>query len=85
MAESKGGKPAEAHLSPRERFVNSAQTRVNAVLEGLTRIAKLNSSAYEYTEADVEKITEALLEKVEHTKAVLLKEATATVGFSLDD
>lgn len=85
MAESKGGKPAEAHLSPRERFIKAANTRVNATLEGLTRVAKLNSPTFEYTEDDVQKIMDAVREKVEHVEAVLMKEATVQEGFSLDD
>ena len=77
-------KPVEKDLSPRERFVKLANGRVNKVLEGMTSVARLNSPSYEYTEDDVVKIIDAMQEKLDNTKAVLLKEATVSAGFSVE-
>jgi uncharacterized protein YutE (UPF0331/DUF86 family) len=54
----------------REKFVQLAQSRTVNAIKAIRVIAKLrNPSAYEYTEADVNKIARALNKEVEAMKA----------------
>lgn len=50
----------EPKLSRHEKFVKLANRRVRKVLHGLEQIGNLSSSNYEYSEAEVDKLTEVL-------------------------
>lgn len=61
-ASSKGGK--------REKFVELAQNRTRNAIKAIRVIAKLgNKNAYDFTEADVNKIAKALTREIELMKA----------------
>lgn len=54
----------------REKFVELAQSRTRNAIRSIRVIAKLgNKNAYEYSEADVNKIAKALSREVELMKA----------------
>lgn len=75
--------PEIAIKTPRQRFVKSAPIRVNAVLEGLKKIAKLNSASYEYTERDLTAIETVLMDEVAVTMGILRGTQEAKSGFIL--
>jgi hypothetical protein len=59
------GKPRK-----REKFVELAESRTKNAIKAIRVIAKLgNKSAYEYTEADVNKIAKALSREIDQMKA----------------
>ncbi len=61
-AKNKGGK--------REKFVELAQNRTRNAIKAIRVIAKLgNKNAYEFTEADVNKIAKALTREIDLMKA----------------
>ena len=54
----------------REKFVELAENRTKTAIKAIRVIAKLgNKNAYEFTEADVNKIAKALIREVEQMKA----------------
>ena len=54
----------------REKFVELAQNRTRNAIKAIRVIAKLgNKNAYEFTEADVNKIAKALMREIETMKA----------------
>jgi len=64
--ENKAGKKA----GKREKFVELAQNRTRNAIKAIRVIAKLgNKNAYEFTEADVNKIAKALIREIETMKA----------------
>lgn len=57
----------------REKFVLLAENRTRNALKAIRVIAKLgNKNAYDYTEADVKKIANALTKEIEALKARML-------------
>jgi CRISPR/Cas system-associated exonuclease Cas4 (RecB family) len=63
-------KESPARKSRRERFVQVAEKRTNAVLKKLQVLANCaNRQSYEYTEEDVEKIFRAIEEQVAISRA----------------
>lgn len=55
------GKKTKDNESKREKFVRLAESRMNNALKQLELLANLsNTSAYEYSQADVEKIIKTL-------------------------
>lgn len=59
--------------SKRERFVRLAEARVNKILEMLRLLGNCSSKGnYEYTEADVKKIFNALEHELKITKSRFL-------------
>lgn len=54
----------------REKFIELAQNRTKNAIKAIRVIGKLgNKNAYEFTEADVNKIVKALIREVEQMKA----------------
>jgi hypothetical protein len=54
----------------REKFVELAENRTKNAIKAIRVVAKLgNKNAYEFTEADVNKIAKALIREVELMKA----------------
>lgn len=54
----------------REKFVELAESRTKNAIKAIRVIAKLgNKNAYDFTEADVNKIAKALIREVEQMKA----------------
>ena len=71
-AEGKETKAAQAN-GKREKFVELAENRTRNAIRAIRVIAKLgNRSAYEYTEADVKKIANALSKEIDALKARML-------------
>jgi hypothetical protein len=73
----KGSAPAKDWIptkaGKREKFVKLAESRARNAIKAIRVIAKLgNKSAYEYTEADVRKIANALLKEIDALKARML-------------
>lgn len=65
-----GQKAKNSSSGKRDKFVELAQRRTVNAIKAIRVIAKLgNPSAYEYSEADVNKITKALLKEVDALKA----------------
>lgn len=57
----------------REKFVKLAESRTSNAIRAIRVIAKLgNKSAYEFSEADVKKIANALSKEIEALKARML-------------
>lgn len=57
----------------RQKFVNLAEKRTKNAIKTIRTIAKLgNTSAYEYTEADVKKIVNALTKELDALKGRML-------------
>ncbi len=76
----------EAQASPkRTKFVELAGRRTVNAIKAIRVIAKLgNKSAYDYTEADVKKITSALTKEIEALKARMLTTGSReTIEFEL--
>jgi hypothetical protein len=71
--------------SKREKFVELAENRTKNAIKAIRVIAKLgNKNAYEFTEADVNKIAKALLREVELMKARMsTKGGKESVDFTL--
>lgn len=74
-----------ANLSKRAKFVSLAERRTVNAIKAIRVIGKLgNRSAYEYGEADVNKIAKALIKEVETLKLrMLTKEGKNTIEFAL--
>jgi hypothetical protein len=71
--------------SKRAKFVSLAESRTVNAIKAIRVIGKLgNRSAYEYGEADVNKITKALIKEVEALKVrMLTKGGKSTIEFVL--
>jgi len=69
----------------REKFVSLAESRTVNAIKAIRVIAKLgNKAAYDYTEADVNKIARALTKEIEAMKARMLSTGSKeTVDFNL--
>jgi hypothetical protein len=69
----------------REKFVELAEKRTKNSIKAIRVIAKLgNKNAYEYTDADVNKIAKALIREVELMKARMSSTGgKETVDFAL--
>jgi ribosomal protein L7/L12 len=68
-AESKENTAKKAN-EKREKFVQLAENRTRNAIKAVRVIAKLgNKNAYEFTEADVNKIAKALIREIELMKA----------------
>jgi ribosomal protein L7/L12 len=74
-----------AKASKRDKFVELAQARTKNAIRSIRIIAKLgNKNAYEYSEADVKKIANALNREVEAMKNRMSQTGGKdTVDFSL--
>jgi hypothetical protein len=85
MLEKTGSEVKEKARGKREKFVELAQSRTNNAIRAIRVIAKLgNKSAYEYTEADVKKIANALHREIEALKARMLSTGgKESIGFTL--
>lgn len=65
--------------SRRERFETVGARRVQSILDHLDVLANCaNKNNYEYTEADVRKMFNAIREKVKNTEAAFVKELDRT-------
>ena len=57
----------------RENFIRIATNRTNKIIDTIQSLSNLtNTSYYEYTTEDIEKIFSSIIEEAENTKAVLL-------------
>ncbi|MBZ9732235.1 hypothetical protein LB534_00095 [Mesorhizobium sp. CA18] len=64
------GKEGLSDSSKREKFVELAENRTRNAIKAIRTIAKLgNKNAYDYSEADVKKIANALNKEVEALRA----------------
>jgi hypothetical protein len=64
---------AAAAKAKREKFVELAESRTGNAIKAIRVIAKLgNRNAYEYTDADVQKIARALGREIDALKARML-------------
>jgi hypothetical protein len=72
-------------VSKRDKFVELAQKRTKNAIKAIRVIAKLgNKNAYDFNEADVNKITKALIREVELMKARMsTKGGKESVDFAL--
>ena len=85
QAETKVRNISPSRSSKREKFVSLAEGRTVNAIKAIRVIGKLgNKSAYEYTEADVNKIAKALTKEIEALRARMMSTGTKeTVEFSL--
>jgi hypothetical protein len=69
----------------RSKFVDLAENRTKNAIKSIRIIGKLgNKNAYEFTEADVNKIAKALIKEVEAMKARMSKQdGKESVDFTL--
>ncbi len=66
-------KAAKGGSSKRDKFVDLAENRTRNAIKAIRTIAKLgNKNAYDYSEADVKKITAALNREVEALRSRML-------------
>jgi ribosomal protein L7/L12 len=84
-AEADARSKTAAKASKRDKFVELAQARTKNAIRSIRIIAKLgNKNAYEYSEADVKKIANALNREVEAMKNRMSQTGGKdTVDFSL--
>jgi hypothetical protein len=77
--------PGGINPSKRAKFVSLAERRTVNAIKAIRVIGKLgNRSAYEYGEADVNKIARALIKEVEALKVrMLTKEGKSAIEFVL--
>lgn len=62
-------KPSKSTTTRREKFVELAESRTKNAIKAIRVLAKLgNKNAYEYSDADVKRITGALSKEVEALK-----------------
>jgi len=75
----------KANESKRERFVRLAETRTNKIINMVQLLGNCsNTSAYEYTDADVEQIFSAIETSVREAKKKFTKtETTKITRFTL--
>ncbi len=75
----------KANESKRERFVRLAETRTNKIINMVQLLGNCsNTSAYEYTDADVEQIFSAIEASVREAKRKFTKaETTKITKFTL--
>lgn len=75
----------KANESKRERFVRLAETRTNKIINMVQLLGNCsNTSAYEYTDADVEQIFGAIEASVREAKKKFAKtETTKITRFTL--
>lgn len=75
----------KANESKRERFVRLAETRTNKIINMVQLLGNCsNTSAYEYTDADVEQIFGAIESSVREAKKKFTKtETTKITRFTL--
>jgi hypothetical protein len=80
---SSSGSPIKS--GKREKFVELAESRTRNAIKAIRVIAKLgNRSAYEYSEADIKKIANALTREIDTLKARMLSVGSKeTVDFNL--
>ncbi len=70
----------KANESKRERFVRLAETRTNKIINMVQLLGNCsNTSAYEYTDADVEQIFGAIEASVREAKKKFTKTETAKI------
>jgi hypothetical protein len=83
--ERSGETQRPATVGKRDKFVELAENRTKNAIKAIRVIAKLgNKNAYEFTEADVNKIAKALLREVELMKARMsTKGGKESVDFTL--
>lgn len=71
----------KANESKRERFVRLAETRTNKIINMVQLLGNCsNTSAYEYTEADVEQIFSAIEASVREAKKKFTKTETTKIA-----
>ena len=77
---------AQEHETKRERFVRLAEARTNKIIDMLQLLGNCsNSSAYDYTQQDVDKIFSAIESEVREAKRKFSKsEARKTSKFTLE-
>lgn len=77
----------EKKESKREKFVRLAENRTNRILDTLQLLGNCsNTSAYEYTQKDVDKIFKAIQTQLDETKRRFNKQdCSKTNVFKLDD
>ena len=76
----------KAQKSRRRRFLRVAQRRTRNVLIDLARLANCgNRAAYEYSEADVKKIFDAIESQLESTRSRFKTNQKKEITFSFDE
>jgi hypothetical protein len=71
------GKSSKKPAEKREKFVELAERRTRNAMKAIRVIAKLgNKNAYQYDDADVQKIARALTREVEALKARMASSGT---------
>lgn len=74
-------------ISARENFVRIEEKRVNAALDAISKVGQLKTSGfYEFSEDDIQRIKDALIEASENAAAALqiyLKNGALERKFSL--
>ena len=85
MLEKTKETPAKSKAAKREKFVELAENRTRNAIKAIRVIGKLgNPSAYDYSEADVKKIAQALSREIDAMKARMMRSGSKdTVDFSL--
>ena len=75
-----------SHETKRERFVRLAEARTNKILDMLQLLGNCsNSSAYDYTQQDIDKIFAAIEAEVRESKKKFSKiESKKSARFTLD-
>lgn len=76
----------KANETKRQRFVRLAENRTNKIIDTVQLLGNCsNTSTYEYSEADIEKIFNAIESSVRDAKRKFLKsETTKTTKFTLE-
>lgn len=68
----------------KENFKRIASNRTNKIIETIQSLSNLtNTSYYEYTAEDIEKIFGSIIEEAEKTKEILLKANKSNRRFTL--
>lgn len=62
-------KAAKANESRREKFLRLGRQRMTKALKAISLIGNLSGSGYEYTEADLDKMNNALADAIESVMA----------------
>jgi ribosomal protein L7/L12 len=85
VLDKSGATKASSRASKRENFVRIAEKRTRNAIKAIRIIGKLgNKNAYDYTEADVKKISSALNKEIETMRSRMSQTGSKeAVDFSL--
>lgn len=86
MLEKTSGKTQDARAEKREKFVALAESRTKNAIKAIRVIGKLgNKSAYQFDDADVNKIAKALTKEIDALRARMSSTGSKEiVDFKLD-